>query len=354
MKKTIVLNGRFLSQRISGVQRIAMEMSVRLARRIPDLKVLVPPGPLEQKELADSLPTLSVGSFHSHLWEQVSLPAALARMGKPLLLNLTGMSPILYRNKILWVPDASYFDHPEWFSFAYRNYYRTFIPLAARRARQVVTISEFSAERLRNHLRLSRGTEVIYCGVDQNIAPNKSEKNSARPGPKQMVFALGSLDPRKNQSILPEVLKFLDKGISMRVTGAAPAHLKSRSFEGAEDRLHYTGYVSQGQLEEYFVEATVFIAPSLYEGFDLPPLEAMARGIPVVASDIPVHREVLGEAALYAHPQDAYAFATQINRVMGSPELQARMIREGQKRANVFDWDRSADRLIELIEDLNP
>lgn len=344
LTRNVAINGRFLTQSMSGVQRVASEIAIRLANRIKGLRILCPPGPIKLASVAGNLPVEIVGSCTGHLWEQFSLPRALSRLGHPILLNITGLSPIFYSRKALWIHDASLFDHPEWFGWSYRLYYNTFLPLAARRAAAVLTVSDFSRERLVAHFPWIDPI-VIHSGV-QTPPP------TVTAGPPEILFALGSLDARKNQEVLPRILAHLDRKVKLRITGAAPGHLKSK-IDLLDSRLEYTGYVRDEQLEQYFQEASIFIAPSLYEGFDLPPLEAMARGIPVIASDIPVHREILGNAAVLVDSRQPEEFARAIRDLLDNPSKMKSLSLQGRKRAREFSWDYAVDRILDMLDGWN-
>ena len=114
----------------------------------------------------------------------------------------------------------------------------------------------------------------------------------------------------------------------------------------------FTGYVSDEELLRYYNEASLFVYPSLYEGFGIPNLEAMTNNCPVVASDIPPHKEVCGEAAIYFDPYNVSDIAEKITYVLANKELQARMQEKGKERVKLFSWDKSAEKLILAIDEL--
>jgi glycosyltransferase involved in cell wall biosynthesis len=105
----------------------------------------------------------------------------------------------------------------------------------------------------------------------------------------------------------------------------------------------FTGYVDQHDLPHLYAGAEVFLFPSLYEGFGLPLIEAMATGAPVLASDIPVHREVCGEAALFAHPKNPEEWQAGILKILSDLPMKKEMIQKGRERANQFSWEKTAE-----------
>lgn len=344
----VVINARFLTQAVTGSQRFAIEISRRLRNRAPYMRFVAPRNILH-RDVADELEVETLGSLTGHLWEQVELPRFLRRAGHPLLINLVNTAPILYHNTVATLLDLSFLRHPEWFSRRFQLYYRFLVPLVARRAKAIVTISEFSRQEISHLLDIpEKRIHVVYCAASRIFSPPR------RPAKKEYILAVSSMDPRKNLARLVEAFKKLKlDGLKLLMVGSKGRAFGDTRIDAAvqdSPNIEFTGYVSDTKLVDLYQGARLFVYPSLYEGFGLPPLEAMACGTPVVVSNTTSLPEVCADAAYYVDPHDADDIARGIRFVLDNPSLQEEMIRKGLERVKRFGWERSALGLLEVIE----
>ena len=173
------------------------------------------------------------------------------------------------------------------------------------------------------------------------------DRTAGRP----YVLAVGTLEPRKNLSVLIEAVRRLQGGLAEGLDlvlvgrfGWRAEGLRREVAAGtAAGWLRHSGYVSGEELARLYRGALLVALPSLYEGFGLPAVEAMAAEVPVVLSDIPVFHEVAGDAALYAPPDDPDAWAERISRLAADPDLRRAIVRSGRERARRYTWERSAE-----------
>jgi len=361
MTATCFINGRFLTQEPTGVQRYAVELIRTLDRMIVDghidrarirFAILAPRKIVRTIEL-EAIKIKHVGCLLGHAWEQLELPLYA---GRRLLINLCNTGPLMKRNQVVTIHDAGFLAFPESYSIAFRLWYRALLYLLGKRIRRVLTVSEFSKKELnhRLHIALSKirpiyhGREhIIRAAADDNIITRHNLTD--RP----FLLAVSSLSPRKNFGAIVDSLAVMEQvefeiviagGVNPRVFGQKGASLP--------DSVHHLGYVSDPDLIALYRHATAFIYPSLYEGFGLPPLEAMTCGCPVIASDIPPHHEVCGRAAVYCDPRDPRDIADKIYKVMSDPELRRDLIEAGFRQAAQFNWDKSAAEFLEVVEEL--
>ncbi|UFS69772.1 glycosyltransferase family 4 protein [Geomonas sp. RF6] len=349
---SLVVNGRFLSQGVTGVQRYATELVSALSRRngADSFHVLTP---ANAHPLVPSLETRQVGILNGHLWEQLELPR-FSR--KELLLSLCNTGPLYHSNQVPAVHDAAVFAAAAGFSGPFLAWYRYLLPRLCRRARLVLTVSEFS-----------KGELVRYCGADPRkieVVPNGTDhidRIVSDPGAlekfrlcgRPFVLGVGSLHPNKNFKIFMEVAEaFAGKGVAFVVAGGGNSQVFAQSGH-ASDHVRFLGYVTDSELKALYSAATCFLFPSLYEGFGIPPLEAMRCGCPVLASSAASLPEVCGDAALYASPHSAAEFTRQMSRVLESEALREEMTLKGKEKADHFRWDESAARLASSVARLS-
>lgn len=350
----IFLNGRFLVQSLSGVQRFALEMTRALNAQWPaslEKRALILTPHSDQQAPAD-LPVKACGSLKGQLWEQISLPAA-SRSG--LLVNLGNTGPVLPalfgRRQIVVIHDAGVFSTPQSYSWKFRLYYKILHKLLAMGKTRIVTVSEFARQDIARHLKINPARiSVITEGADHAIRTPEDasilSRHDLQPG--QYVLAVGNKAPHKDFAALGHLASTLaEKGVQLVISGG----MNSRVFgENAPDLSHatYVGRVSDEELRALYSHAACFVFPSIYEGFGLPPVEAMKCGCPVVARDIPVLREVCEPAALFGStPQDLTA---QVVKILDDTALADTLREQGKQHAERYRWDIAAARLLAVIQ----
>ncbi|MFS3137178.1 glycosyltransferase family 4 protein [Gluconacetobacter sacchari] len=349
------LNGRFLRQTLSGVQRFAIEISAGLARQGAISDIVVPPSGAEGGDAAAELgqvPVRTVGFGRGHLWEQTVLPWVTS---DGLLVNLGNTAPLLARRQIVVIHDCGWASVPEAYSARFRAIYRVMqAGLVARRVR-IVTVSEFSRREIMQHLGAPAGQVSVIPEGGEHIRAVPADHtvlaaNDLLPG--RYVLVVGNLVAHKNLRILAKLGQALEaRGCVLAIAGARREGIFQQ--QGGEDMpraARYLGRVSDGALRALYEHAACFVFPSRYEGFGLPAVEAMACACPVVASDIPVLREVCGEAALFADPFSQEAFVRQVLRVFDEDGLAGRLRDAGATRLLRYNWVQASAAMAGLID----
>ena len=302
-------------------------------------------------------PPAALAHRAGHVWEQALLPMA-TRQAR-LVLSPANLAPLaLGRRNVVLIHDAAALRHPEWYGRAYVAYQRALLPRLAQTAARVITVSEFSKRELVDALDAPPDRiAVVPNGVDERFAVADPEAARAALGlDKPYVLAVGTRIARKNLAGLAAAAKAAaDQGAELVAAGSGRAYMQE---EGRTPFLHALGYVPDDLLPGLYAGAEALVMPSLYEGFGLPVLEAMAAGTPVVAADRAALPEVAGGAALLFDPDDDDAAATQLTRVLSDPGLARDLTERGRARARAFTWRVSAERHDAVIEaalaDLQP
>lgn len=356
----VFINGRFLSQTITGVQRAALE-TVRALDRLaasgdPVLiglqsEVLAPPSARSLSGLTH-IPVRRIGFSSGHLWEQVELPWH-ARRG--VLLSLANAAPLLTRRQCVTLHDASIFVVPEAYSPAYLAWYRILTPGLGRRAERIVTDSAFSRGELVRRAGISENKiRVVPLGAEHILAVPCDVRVLAdhRLGERPFILAVSSHSAHKNLRALCEATRHLDRGAyDVVVAGGSNERVFDAISVPWPEHVKRLGYVTDAQLRALYSHAACFVYPSLYEGFGLPPLEAMLCGCPVVVSRAASLPEVCGEAAVYCDPHDPADIARSIAAVMSDDALRTSLTCRGYERAGEFTWDRSARLLADVLRE---
>jgi len=343
----IVINGRFLTQRITGVQRFAYEICRALRRIGVNFVILAPSDTISEYAIED-LPVKKIGGKGSHFWEQVTLPWYMHRHYRGLpLLSLSGLSPVGYNHTIMTIHDVSYLLRPRAYSWLYTLYYRIMTPWAAKRAKQILTVSRFSKQEIMRyyHLDDEKITVVYNAARTTALAPRKE----TRP----YLLVVGSLMPRKNIRRLIEAYSTMpDADFNLLIAGITDASFADAGLDAfAHTRgVQWLGHVSPEKLNSLYRNATAYINPSLYEGFGIPLLEAMAQECPVLASDIPVFHEVCDAAACYFNPMKTEEIQSVMYSITHDEALRQQLIQAGRQRFRLFSWDASARTIRQLLD----
>jgi glycosyltransferase involved in cell wall biosynthesis len=346
----VVINGRFLLNSFGGARRFAVELTERLARLRGDILLVTPPLP-EGTSVPD-VPHRTVGRFGGPAWEQIELPLWLRAHGRPLLLNPATIAPFLYSRQISVVHDIAPAMRPQDFTPLFRVQWHLAVRLGMlRRGQRLVTISRASQREIAEQFGIDPARiDVVYAGADSFVASERPSIGAA-VAPTFLVF--GRHGAAKNIRTVLDAARALpdESGINVRLIGQLDPALKPYAEEKRvpEERLDWQGPVTDSELAQGYREAVGFIWPSLHEGFGIPPVEAQSLGVPVIASDIPINREVLGDAALYFPAEEPAALASAMVELVADRELRASLSARGMDNARRFTWDHTAAGWDELI-----
>jgi glycosyltransferase involved in cell wall biosynthesis len=287
----------------------------------------------------------------------IGLPLRAARDGLDVLLVQYEAGPVVPCPVVPVVHDVAFWRHPAFFSPFERAWMRRAIPWTIRRAAHVVTVSAFSRD------------EIVDCfGIEPSrieVALEAADPVFARPPgvpagiEPPYVLAVGNLEPRKNLGVLISAFRRLPERapeVRERLVLVGQQGFRAGSIRAeaadlvASGRVTFTGYVSDERLVALLAGATAFAFPSLYEGFGLPVVEAMAAGAPTLASDIPVMREVAGDAAVLLPTRDPDAWAEAIAELSRDPARRSELAEHGRRRAAGYSWKHTADAVLRALE----
>ena len=294
------------------------------------------------------------------VWMQTTLPRALARTGPDICHFTNAVAPLHPRGPfVLTVHDVSALLHPEHHPLGRRGVWRTVVPALAARADAVITGSHAARADLLRVLPVAPERVHVVPGAPPPGLARVSDEAAlaavrARYGlPSEFVLHVGTLEPRKNLRRLVRAMgrvRRLGYPHALVLVGPRGWRLRSLSDEieraGLSGAVTLCGYVPDDDLAAILSLASTLAYPSLYEGFGLPPLEAMACGTPVVAGDRGAVPEVCGHAALLVDPTDEAALAEALATVLSDEGLRRELARRGLERAGDFSWAHSAEQTL--------
>lgn len=336
------VNTRVLAGHLTGVQRYLLSILENL------------PG-----AIASVGPTRTIHGIRGHFWEQFALPARLA--GK-LLWSPSNSGPLGVARQVLTVHDLVPVDHAEFLNPRFAAWYRFLLPRLVHRVRHIIAVSEFTKQRLMAAFGVSeQRITVIWNGVDERFSPQSEGHISETIGKlgipgRRYLIALGSLEPRKNLKRLLQawsrIVCELPDDVWLVLAGAQGKAIvfDGQSFDPLPPRVHLTGHVPDASLPALYSGAIAAPYVSVYEGFGLPPLEAMACGTPVLTGNLTALPEVVGDAALTVDPYDVEAIGGALRLLITDESLRQELRVRGVAQAARFHWKRAAEQTWQVLQ----
>lgn len=301
------------------------------------------------------------------IFNQLILPIFLYKNHADVYLFLAFPAPFLFFSKksISAIHDMGCWDCPETNKKMIATYFRILYRKAVRCNKKIITVSEFSKSRILDVLKAKEeNVYVIYDGVSEcftNFVYNEEESKRIKRElnlPKEYILCLSTIEPRKNMRLLIDAFDELttkqDNSLELVVVGRK-GWLVDKLLEGIAEEvkrhIHFAGFVGDLELPYVYKSAEFFVFPSKYEGFGIPPLEAMACGTPVISSRTTSMPEVLGEAALFFESENVEDLTKRIQQMLKMDEKERGKWREkGMKQCVRYSWNEQAMKLEKIIK----
>lgn len=295
----------------------------------------------------------SSNRYMQHYWEHFTLPKTAQKYD--ILFSPANIAPVLLPRKtklVVTVHDLAFLKYPCSVSKLFYYYYKCIIPLIMKRADHIITISHFTKNELCYHYpETCAKISVIYNGINQNFTRDASVTKE------DYILYVGSLNPRKNFANLIKAHERLKSNTKLVIVGNFNDNFRlnrddKETLARAKNNPNvvFKKHLNQNDLINLYRKARLFVYPSFYEGFGIPPVEAMGCGTPLIVSEYSAMQEVCQDAAVYADPHNIDDIAEKIEIVLKDKELQNQLIENGQKRVKEFDWEKIAKQHISVFE----
>lgn len=337
-----LINARCLGSHTTGVQRYTSKICGEWKTVGKNFNSVRPETPMH--------------GFTGHAWEQFYLPSQCHN--SEVLWSPSNTGPLAVANQVVTLHDIVPFDHPEWLNPKFVAWYKFLQPRLVKRIKHIITISEFSKERIVKVLKVApEKISVIYNGVDRLADSDLLGSDQLQIPYRRYVLAVGSLEPRKNIQRLLDAwqlaLPRIAEDIGLVVVGAKGLN---RVFSGtgidqektSTPRVYFTGHVDDVMLGSLYKNALLFCYPSLYEGFGLPPLEAMAYGTPVITSATTAMLEICQGYATLIDPLSVNDMANALVDNARAPDHN--LAKMATVRAAELSWQRCARETWDVIQ----
>lgn len=347
--KKYAINGRFIVRKQTGQERFAQEL-VRELDKISSKGefVLIVPQYAEKIPNYQNIEVIKFGNIRSHLWEQTNFLYYIKRHGF-ISVNLTTTCP-LFSPDIVCLHDACIFEISDLLTQNLYGKLSTFwhkviFKVAAKKAKKILTVSNYSKNKLTHYLHIPSNKIVVVYNAWQHFNRIVEDNRIFSKIPtcikrKEYFLALSSLTPQKNFLWIKEVAKNNPKK-QFVICGSAEGFTKLGERELKADNLYFTGYLTDGEIKALMSNCKAFIHPAIYEGFGIPPLEAMSCGAELIISTATCLPEIYGKAAHYIDP---YNYSVNLD------ELLSHKIDPAQKILEKYNWNREAQKLYSLLK----
>ena len=328
----ILINGRFLNRPVTGVERYALNMSALILKHKAEASFIVP----EKSGPAPTKRTIRSGTGHGHFWEQTTL--ARESRKSDLLVSLANTGPLMGGKQIVAIHNLAFWHHPEWYDKGFARTYKELIPRLIRQASHVITLSEHSKNDICRTLVIPK--QKISVVPPFTLFSGKHDKPNKLDRPYFLI--VGSSDPRKNIGKAIEAFKrMVTRNMDLVIVGRRIRSTNTALAQDDHSHIKFLNDVQDEQLENLYRGATALLCTSVFEGFGLPLLEAMACGAPVICSDIPVFRGQFGDAPYYVDPMNVDQIANALDRMAMHQDVTRFHARKGALIATNYSADKS-------------
>ena len=341
----IGINGRFLTRATTGVDRYAREVILELDKIVPSgqMAIAVPSNaklvdPLNLK----SIELVHVGNHSGHAWEQLDYSMWLQR-DKRLGLSLCNTAPVVNPG-VVCIHDMAVRANAANYSKPFVVWYRFLYALITRRSDLIVTVSDFSRRRIESYYPVSRGKISILPNAWQHMQRIKADMTffdrHAEVVPDNYYFAMSSLAPNKNLRWLVDTAR-LNPSQTIVIAGGLNSKVFGEHGIPSAENVVYPGYVSDGEAKALMQRCKGFLFPTFYEGFGIPPMEALACGASIAVSDTEVMHEIYGEGSRYIDP------LSPCNDLEG---LFKRKTQSAESVLSRYGWGKTAEELLTVMD----
>lgn len=311
-----IINGKFLTQSLSGVQRYAIELTKGLVNLGLDVIIAVPNVPLQDKRLFNKQLKI-IGKRNGVYWEQLELPRYVKSTDR-VLINFANSAPLFLKNQLITIHDLGVYFNPNWYKWKFVVWYKLMTPIIAKRASLIFTVSKTAKSELQNILGIeAEKICVAYNGVSTQFDPQKAIL------PKEnIILHVGTFSKRKNVELIEKA--FIQASIQhykLIFVGRKDDNLSFESSSLNAASIEILTDVSDAQLHELYQKSKILISASHYEGFGLPVLEGLVHQNWAIISDIPVYRELYSLGVRFFDPNNVQDLSEQLKKIVNEDQL---------------------------------
>lgn len=361
-KKSVFIDARMVDYHLHGIARYTYELIKNISKTNKIKFVLLVNDLNMAKDIfkeINNIDYIVMKSKFLSLKEQIELPRILNKYKKEGIFHSPSFSssPFLKIKSLMTIHDLNHLRFPEFYSPMHKYYYKYIVKPSALKSKRILTVSNFSKEEIKSWLNCKDEDIVVtYNGIDDSFKRIEDSEilNTIKNKyslPENFVLYVGNQKPHKNVKTLIKAMRFVEQGLTLILNGKDNQELLEIAKEsGVENRIKFIGFIDDKDLPPIYTLARVFVFPSLYEGFGLPPLEAMACGCPAIVADTSSLPEVVGNEGITFEVLNENDLADKVNDLLADDERYKKYSLYGLKQVKYFTWDRLAQQTIHEYE----
>ena len=360
----LIIDARMVHKELHGIARYTYELINNLARDYKVNLTLLTNNEEESRALFIAHKNLNYITMKSKFLspkEQFELPRLLNKYSKNYIFHSPSFSssPFLKIKSIMTIHDLNHIRYPQFYTPLHRYYYNFIVKPCALKCSKILTVSQFSKRELLEWLKCDEEKiSVTYNGIDGKFSREKDETKleairKKYKLPKNFVLYVGNQKPHKNVEVLVRAMQYVESDIKLVMNGKYTENISAIIDEkNLKDKIQAIGFIEDEDLPILYSCAHLFVFPSLYEGFGLPPLEAMACGCPAIVADTSSLPEAVGEAAIKFKATDYEALGKAINEILNNEELKNKLVADGLEQAARYKWKETAALTYNIYKEL--
>lgn len=358
----IIIDVRMVDEHLHGIARYTYEL-INHMKKYSDIKFYLLTNNIQVSknifgENDGKINFIEIKAKFLSLREQLELPYIVNKFKKCIFHSPSFVaSPFIKNKMIMTIHDLNHLRYPQFYTPFHKYYYKYIVKPSAKKSCKVLTVSEFSKKELTEWLSCDdKKVSVTYNGIDDKFKPiydkealkSVSEKYQL---PEKFILYIGNTKPHKNVETLLKAMKYINDETTLVLNGKANESLSKIIQENhLEEKVKFIGFAEDSDLPKLYSLAKIFVFPSLYEGFGLPPLEAMASGCPTIVSNSSSLPEVVGDAAIMFEPLNYKELAQKLKNLLQDEELRNYYKEKGMEQAKKYQWEATADQTYRLYK----
>lgn len=359
IKKNVIIDARIVNEHLNGMARYTYELIRGISQSDNIQYTLLVNDIYKAKTIFEGIPNLKYIKMKSKflsLSEIIELPQIINKYKNEAIFHSPTFSnsPLISTKMIMTIHDLNHLELPQFYTRFHRYYYELIVKPSARKCSKILTVSNFSKTKILEWLKCDPSKiEVIYNGINTAFKPINDPNmfevvRKKYLLPEKFILYIGNLKPHKNVPTLIHSMKYVH-GVKLILNGKETQELKELIEKlNVREKISFIGYVDDDDIKYLYNMAQVFVFPSLYEGFGLPPLEAMACGCPTIISDAECLRELVKDNDFVFERKNYKQLSEKINMLIEDKKLRKKFIDKGLQYANSYKWSKCINKTLEV------